>query len=144
MFAELRLPIGQNRSSWFRADLEVVQGVTGGHDGVLAEGGLGVERRFGPALLNGKLKATWASDAYLDTFFGVDAAGAGASGLPQFDPSSGVRDLGVELSAILPISDRIAVNAILGYSELQSDAANSPIVEQSGQFFAVAGVSYSL
>ena len=56
---------------------------------------------------------------------------------------SGIRDLGVEVTALLPLSDRIAVNTILGYSELQGDAANSPIVEQRGQFFAIAGLSYS-
>ena len=70
VFAELRLPIGQSRTTRFRADLEVVQRVTGGHDGLVAEGGLGVERRFGPALLSGAFTATWANDAYLDTFFG--------------------------------------------------------------------------
>ena len=142
VFAELRLPIGQSRATRFRADLEVVQGITGGHDGLLAEGGLGLERRFGPLLVSGALTATWANNTYTDTFFGVDAAGAGASGLPVFDPGAGIRDLGVELTTVLPVTDRVVVNAVIGYSELQGDAANSPIVEDRGQFFVLAGLGY--
>ncbi|MDJ1009554.1 MAG: MipA/OmpV family protein [Paracoccaceae bacterium] len=141
-FAELRLPLRNLTGTRFAADLEIVQGVTGGHDGLVIDGSLGLERRAGPLLLTGGLTAGWADDGFTDTFFGVDTAGSAASGLAVYDPDGGITDLGVELGAIYPFTDRILGTAIIGYSELQGDAADSPIVDDTSQFFAIAGVAY--
>lgn len=71
-------------------------------------------------------------DEYVETYFGVNAAQAAASGLPQYVGRGGVHSYGVGASVVTPLSERLAVIAFAGYDRLTGDAADSPLVTQRG------------
>jgi outer membrane scaffolding protein for murein synthesis (MipA/OmpV family) len=89
--------------------------------------------------------ATYASDRYNQTFFGIDAAGAAASGLPAYKAGSGIRDVGVTLTANYEIGANWGIAGVASYRQLLGDAADSPIVAREGdanQLSFGIGISY--
>lgn len=97
------------------------------------------------------VSATHISDNYAQTYFGVTAAGAAASGLPVFRAQEGWKDAGGSLGVAYDLSGDLR-NGGLGlfargsYAQLQNDAARSPIVSIRGdrdQLSVVGGVSYT-
>ena len=132
----------------------------GGSNGLLAEIGaetmipLGMifgERRgmhhgsedgpHGPALNIG-VSSTWADDNYMEDFFGVTSTQSGRSGLAQYNASSGFKSVDAEVGVMYPLGDSWAVNAMVEYSQLIGDAADSPIVKDKGQFSGGMFISY--
>lgn len=90
---------------------------------------------------------TWASRPYMRTYFGIDPTHAAMSGLPAFDPGSGVESVGAALSLDQFLSRHWSVGVRFHYGRLMSDAADSPIVTRTGspdQLFAGAVVGYAL
>ena len=92
----------------------------------------------------GRVGATYASDDYMDTYFGVTAPQAKASmaGLSAFDASSGFKDIHVELGTKIELTT--SLNLLLGarYARLIGDAADSPVIETADQFSGSIGLSY--
>ncbi len=89
--------------------------------------------------------ATYASDSYNQTFFGVTAAGAAASGLPEYKANGGLRDLGLTLTAKYEITGGWGITGVVNYRRLLGDAADSPIVSREGdanQLSFGLGISY--
>jgi outer membrane protein len=86
--------------------------------------------------LAGGIAATWASDDYMEAYFGVDAAGSAASGLSQFDASSGMKDMGVRLTGTWKGPgdgwEHWRVMGLFSWFGLQKDAKDSPIVDDVG------------
>ena len=82
------------------------------------------------------LASTWASDDYMEAYFGVTAAGSAASGLSQFDASSGMKDLGVRLTGVWKGPgdgwEHWRVMGLFSWFGLQKDAKDSPIVDDVG------------
>lgn len=79
-------------------ELSVLQDVAGAHNGLLATLGIDYARRLSRrwrGLLG--LEMTYASDDYVDTYFGVDAENAARSGLDAFDADAGIKDAGLTL-----------------------------------------------
>lgn len=76
--------------------------------------------------------ATYADTDYADTYFSVDADGAAASGLSQYAAGSGLRDVGIRLSARYAITRQIGLGGFAGVSRLVGDFADSPIVDERG------------
>lgn len=88
---------------------------------------------------------TWASNDYMDSYFGVTAEGAGASGLAEFNPGSGIKDVGAALYSIFSFSEQWGVFSRVAYNRLLGDAADSSIVTDIGdknQLFYGAGIFY--
>lgn len=81
--------------------------------------------------------------------FGIDAAGAAASGLAAHDPDGGLASIGGSVLATHSLSGRRTGWALFGvasYKRLQGDIAASPIVRDTGspnQLFASVGVGYT-
>lgn len=81
--------------------------------------------------------------------FGIDAAGAAASGLALHDPDGGLASIGSSVLATHSLSGRRTGWALFGvasYKRLQGDVAASPIVRDTGspdQFFASIGLGYT-
>lgn len=89
--------------------------------------------------------ASYADDNYAETYFGINATGAAASGLQAFTAEGGIKDVGVSLTASYALSDRWSVVGYGGFRRLLGDFADSPIVETAGsadQFSAGIGVGY--
>lgn len=96
----------------------------------------------GPALSFG-LSADWVDDNYMESYFGVNAAQSGRSGLAQHTAEAGFKSVNAEIGVMYPINKQWAVNGQVGYSRLLGDAADSPIVKEEGQISGGVFVAYS-
>lgn len=142
---ELGLGIGY-RYEWLRGHVALRQGING-HDGQVAEFGVDaimtpVERLeliFGP-------RATWASDDYMDTYFGVTAAEAAAPGatLAAYNPGASFKTVGFDARANYALTDKTIAHIRGGWERFIGDAANSPIIQAGSrdQFSIGLGLSY--
>lgn len=91
------------------------------------------------------INATWASEDYMDAYFGVTADDALASGLTEFDAGSGFKDAGAEVYSIFSFSERWGLFSRVAYNRLLGDAADSSIVQEAGdrdQLFYGGGLFY--
>ncbi|MFN7672545.1 MAG: MipA/OmpV family protein [Planctomycetota bacterium] len=131
---------------FFTADVSVRHDVLDAHDGLLAaaeaEFAFPMTQRLFFVL---EFATTYASDNYMDAFFGVSSAGAAASGLAAFAPEAGVKDFGPAAIVSYALGQNLGVFARLSYRRLIGDAADSPIVDVEGspdQWFVGAGLSW--
>lgn len=74
----------------------------------------------------------WASKDFMDSFFGIDPAQAAASGYGPYDAGSGFKHVNLGLVGTRSMGDNWRLRAVASYRRLLSDAADSPIVKQSG------------
>lgn len=90
--------------------------------------------------LVGSLGTNIASKDYMTTYFGVSPAQAGL--LPVYNASAGFKDVNVGLTATIELSRSWTLYATGSYARLLGDAADSPVIDTSNQFFAGLGLSY--
>lgn len=125
-------------------ELSLVHDISNTHDGLLATGTVSfaaVQNRTMFVSLD--LQTTWASANYARTYFGIDQAGAAASGLAEYRPGSGLRDVGGGVAAGYWFSQRFGVIARAGASYLVGDIADSPVVEEGRRWQPAAGLMLS-
>jgi len=143
-----RMNFRPNTTTRHRAGVEIDfrQDVSDGHEGFLFTVGADYSAPIGERWdLGVNLSTTYANDDYMESFFGVNAAGSARSGLRQFSAESGFKDVSLGISPSYSFNESWGVFGRLQYSELLGDAADSPIVDDEGsssQFFAGLGVSY--
>ena len=142
-FAAYGVPVGERGRA--RIALQAVQDVSSVHNGWVATGSIGYDLAIGDRLgLGIAASASYASDDYAATYFGVTPGGALASGLPAFEAEGGFKDVGVALNARYRISERWWLLAFGGYRRLLGDFADSPVVAIEGsadQFSGGIGVA---
>ncbi len=85
---------------------------------------------------------SWADAKFTQSYFGVTAAQAARTGFAEFKTKGGIRSVGVALGATYKIDPNWSVNATASISQLQGDAARSPLTQKRGQAVAGVGVSY--
>ena len=93
--------------------------------------------------LTTSVTAAFASDDYLDTYFGVTPGRSASSGLDAYDPDGGFKSVGVDLALEYQFTERAALRTSVGYSRLLGDAADSPVTASSDQFRGGFGFTYS-
>ncbi|MEE4237482.1 MAG: MipA/OmpV family protein [Anderseniella sp.] len=137
---------GGYRHDWLRGFVELRQGFNG-HEGQVAEFGLDfiatpmerVELFFGP-------RASWASNDYMDTYFGVtpDEASADGSMLSAFNADAGFKTVGLAGRVRYDWTEQIALHLRGEWDHFIGDAADSPIVKAGSinQFSIGVGMSY--
>jgi outer membrane protein len=89
--------------------------------------------------------STWASEDYMSSYFGIDAADAARSGLDQFSADEGFKDVSFGGGLSYRLFERLSVSVLANYTRLIDDAADSPVVDDVGdenQFFGGALVNY--
>ncbi len=108
----------------------------GGHEGytIKGEAGYALPIPSWGLMLRPSISATYASDDYMASYFGVNATQSIRSGLNLYETGAGLKDVSVNFLALYQLSERWALNYMLQYKHLIGDAADSPIVEQEGQF----------
>ncbi|WP_209349504.1 MipA/OmpV family protein [Pontixanthobacter sp. CEM42] len=124
-------------------DLEVAQGISGGHDGMHAtlSAGLGLPItdklgvEFGPFV-------TWGNSNYIQTMYGVTEEEAANSAFAEYTPGSGIERFGAEAQSIYRLTDRLGIGAQVEYSRLVGDAADSPFIETKNQLEVIGGVFF--
>jgi outer membrane protein len=82
--------------------------------------------------ISAELFSNYASEDYMDEYFGVSAADAASSGLDAFDADAGFKDVGLTASVNYRFAEKWAVSLLGGYSRLLGDAADSPVVDDRG------------
>ncbi|WP_417687623.1 MipA/OmpV family protein [Roseibium sp.] len=143
----LELGLGAGfRTEHMRIFAELRQGING-HTGQVGQLGLDgilfpterLEVSVGP-------RASFASNGYMDTYFGVTAAEAAASSgrLTAYNASAGFKSVGLAARASYDWTDTTRFHVQAGYDRLVGDAADSPITAQGSkdQFSVGLGVSY--
>jgi outer membrane scaffolding protein for murein synthesis (MipA/OmpV family) len=142
---ELGLGGGLRGEHW-RAFAELRQGFNG-HHGQVGQLGLdGIvyptekwEVSFGP-------RADFASEDYMDTYFGVTSSEAANSGgrLTAYNPGAGFKSVGLAARASYDWNEDVRLHIQGGYDRLIGDAADSPIARggSKDQFSLGLGVSY--
>lgn len=132
-------------ADFVRARAELRRGLHG-HDGVVAELSTDLFVKPLPRLtwtLGPRLSLV--SDAYMQTYFGIDATQSLRSGLKQFNASGGAKSVGVASSASYDWTPQIATVVYGEYDRLLGDASDSPLVKDRGsadQFTFGAGMTY--
>lgn len=87
--------------------------------------------------LDGELQ--FADKKYANAYFGVNAVGAAATGLPTYAASSGLSSAEVGVSARYLFSPNWGLTGRVTYGRLLGDAAKSPIVKQEGSANQLGG-----
>jgi outer membrane scaffolding protein for murein synthesis (MipA/OmpV family) len=85
---------------------------------------------------------TWASDDYMESFFGIDAKQSANSGHKKYKAESGIKDVNISMTAGYPLTNRWRLGGKIEYKRLVGDAADSPIIDDKNQFLAGFGLSY--
>lgn len=119
--------------------------ISNGHEGMTATVALEYRQRsgqnlfvsFGPSL-------TWASEDYMQSYFGVDARQAAASRFGRYSADSGLRDYAFDGSAIYTFGSEGEwfASGFGRVSRLVGDAADSPVVQEEVQLSGGAAVGY--
>jgi outer membrane protein len=78
------------------------------------------------------LRATYANDKHMDTYFSVDADNSARSGLPRYAASAGLKSTALGLNVTYDINRQWALIGRLAFSRLAGDAKDSPIVQLRG------------
>lgn len=135
------------QSDVFEISADLMADLSGVHDGV--SGSIGASYQISATerlRLGVDASVGLASDGYMDTYFGINSAGAARSGLAAYTASGGVKDVGIGATASFNITERWGFVGRAEYSRLLGDAANSPIVKKEGsadQFEAGIGIFYA-
>jgi outer membrane protein len=116
-----------------RVRLRARHDVISGHGGAIATADYLVPLlRTNRVTLGAIVAGTWASGAYMRSYFGVNAAQSAASGYPIFNATSGFKDVNTGLNAIYMIAQQWSVVGNVSYKRLIGQAADSPIVRIAG------------
>ena len=117
--------------------LTVAQDLAGGHGGVVGDLSASYATSLsrtaaGPVMLRAGPSLTIASKRFNTAYFGVDGSQSVRSGLAAYSPGGGVESTGVSATVIAPLSRRVTLIALGGYSRLLAAAADSPRVQLRG------------
>ena len=129
------------------ATIESLFDVSGSHDGYIIQFSA---RGWYPLLkmldFGMAVGSTYASNDYMETYFGVSPEDSARTGLPTFDAGSGVKDVYIQAMAAIHLGRSWHIGIGARYKGLISDASDSPVVDDRGsanQFIAGAGLIFS-
>ncbi|QDG78803.1 MipA/OmpV family protein [Labrenzia sp. PHM005] len=135
------------QSDVFEVSAELMTDLSGVHEGTSGKIRAGYQfsatERLGVGL---ETEVGFASDGYMNTYFGVTGAGAINSGLAAYTANGGVKDVGIQATMTYKMTDRWGLVGRASYTRLLGDAADSPIVKDEGsadQFKAGVGLSFA-
>jgi len=122
---------------------EIRQDILDGHDGMTAEAGIDYKTDWSKTtFLSLGPSITWASDNYMESYFGVSNAQAANSAFNTYKAEAGIAEYGFGGTLIHMLDQNWFVTVIGEYSKLAGDAKDSPITEEDNQFFSGAFIGY--
>jgi len=137
--------VGLNSGPW-QATLTVATDVSSEHDGTLVylNGGykIPVNNKFTMQL---GASLTWASDDFMEEYFGVTGSESAKTGLSKYQASSGFKDVGFGVTGHYMFNKAWGLLGNVGYTRMLNDAEDSPIVDDVGdenQYEAILAVAY--
>jgi outer membrane protein len=134
---------GRYRWRWLDIALRVAPDVSGKDQGTLAFLDLAGRYRATEKLtLSAGPGITWASDDYMQTFFGITPAQAASSALPAYEARGGLHMVRFGVGAAYRVDPRWMLAARLGTGRLTGDATGSPITRDRQQNLAAIFAAY--
>lgn len=134
------------QSDVFEISAELMADVSGVHEGVIGKVRAGYWIAPRERLRVGiETEVGFATDDYMNTYFGVSEAGSARSGLAAYTAEGGVKDIGVQATMTYQLTERWGLVGRASYTRLLGDAADSPIVKDEGsadQFRGGVGLSF--
>jgi outer membrane protein len=127
-------------SGW-EAGLEIMQDISGEHNGQEAELSFGRSWSFGGFEWRPELNATWLSKKTVDYFYGVSHREA-LPDRPAYSPGSSY-EFGVELMIQRPLFGNFSVVGILEATSLGKEIKDSPLVDRDYELWSVFGIMYT-
>jgi outer membrane protein len=131
---------------WFRARVELREGVVGHHGTVADFSGDFIVPVIQQLTLSAGPRFTLESTQATSPYFGIDAVQAMASGLPVFNAKGGAHSYGAGAQVSYRINPQWEAHSYVEYERLLGDAAHSPLVTLRGspnQTTVGVGASYS-
>lgn len=128
-------------SPWY-----VTSSIASSSHGAHVELGGGYEMQLSAAdKVRAGLEADWANGKYMQTYFGINAVQAAASGgvLTAYNASSGVKDYALKLNWMHSYSKEWFSNAGVTYKQLAGSAKNSPLTLRNSMSTASFVVGYN-
>lgn len=125
----------------WEAGLEILQDVSGEHDGQEVELSLVYPWMVAGLELRPELSVTWLSEESVDYFYGVSATEARAD-RPAYSPGSSY-EIGAELMIQRPIYGNFTMIGIAGISTFGADITDSPLVDEDYEIEGTIGLMYT-
>lgn len=123
-------------------ELSLLHDVSGTHDGLLATASASYAAiRRADFSLSLDAQTTWVNQDYARTYFGVTPAEAAASGLSAYSPGSGIKDVGVGVTAGYWFSERFGVTGRVGATYLVGDIGDSPVTDEGRRWQPTGGLA---
>ena len=127
-----------------QANLSVVHAMLGGdYEGMVVNGRLSYPLWLGRVTVNPSVGVGWADGRYMRRYFGVNADQALASGLAEYRPSSGFKDIKASVGVFYNLTDQISLLAIAVVGRNLDEVTDSPFVESRWQPVGVLGTAYT-
>lgn len=124
----------------------VTSSVASSSHGAHIEIGSGYETHLSAAdKVRAGVDINWANGKYMQTYFGVNAAQAAASGgvLTAYNAGSGIKDYALKANWMHSYSKEWFSNAGISYKQLAGNAKNSPLTQRNGLTSASFVVGYN-
>lgn len=115
----------------------------GGAKGLIGEAGVDITAKLTTQLeIIGGPVVSFASENYMDTYFGVTGAGSVATGgrLGAYDPKGGLKSAGIQLEARYEFITDTFVSLDASYTTYLGDARDSPIVKSGSEHNFTVGL----
>lgn len=139
--------LGLNSKSFITAKITGVTDIGDGHGGSTLTTSSALVTPASPSVrIITSLSLNFADENYHQAFFGVSEAAATASGLSAFDADAGLESIGLGIIVVKQMNDKWSLTSITSLSELQGDAATSPITKRGSttQLFLGLAFTYEL
>ncbi len=114
------------------------------HKGLVVDLGAGYMTEIAPKWhLGAGVGVTLANADYMQSYFGVTAAQAAATGYAIYSAGSGARDARANVALTYSIDQRTSVTAVLSASSLLGHAQDSPLTRKRTSGSGVLGINYA-
>jgi outer membrane protein len=113
----------------------VATDVSDEHNGTLVSLALNWAHAFSKQVSLGvDVQSTWASGAYMGSYFSIGTQNAARSGLKTYDADQGFKDVGFGVFAMwgMPDWEHFRIAGKMSYFRLLDDAEDSPVVDGAG------------
>lgn len=136
---------GAYTTNGFTFDASYVDQLTGDDTGGQLKLGASTKLAVTEAIdVTAGIGATYSSNDYMDTFFGVSSTqfATSTAGLAAYNPEAGFKDVNFSLSSDIAIAPKWTLKLGSKYARLIGDAADSPVIETKNQFTGSVGLIY--
>jgi MipA family protein len=132
-------------TDWMRIRAELRRGIRS-HDGIVADVSADAFTDITDTIrLSAGPRASFATEGYMDAYYGVDAKESAKSGLKKYHADGGITSAGLGAAINWKATENVDTSIFAEYSRLLGDAADSSLVRERGsknQFLVGLSATY--